>query len=360
MSCSRAARRAVFGLAPTAEQLGELGIEALHVGLEDRLLPELGDVGLQLGLGLVVGLLDARRVDAPVLQELLERHARNLAPDAVERAEDHRVGGVVDDEVDAGEILQRADVAALAADDAALHVVARELDDGDRGLGRMAGGETLHGHGEDRAHAALRVALGLLLDRAQDLDRVVARLVLDVLQERLLGLPGAEACGALEGPGVVLAQLGEVLLLARETGHVGLEVALALVELGLPAVQRGLQLPGSFGLGSVGLLVDLCRGLTAAEVDGPGGRLPAVGRGEPATPIEASGRDEAERQDGRRDHEFHFRVLSPRAGMAPGPGGLPCSWSGRPAARAAGTDGFGYAAERGRASGALVVCGSRL
>src|SRR3712207_8608019 len=39
-----------------------------------------------------------------------------------------------DDEVDAREVLERADVAPLAADDAALHVVRRELDDGDGGL----------------------------------------------------------------------------------------------------------------------------------------------------------------------------------------------------------------------------------
>ena len=48
---------------------------------------------------------------------------RDLAPHAVEARQDDRVRRVVDDEVDAGEVLQRADVAALAADDAALHVV---------------------------------------------------------------------------------------------------------------------------------------------------------------------------------------------------------------------------------------------
>ena len=113
MSCSSAARRAVFGLRAElvghhrrelraldgvgehvlavaraelqpAQHLDQLGVEALDVGVEDGLLPGLDDVRLELGLGLVVGLLDARRVDAPVLQQLLERHARDLAPDAVE------------------------------------------------------------------------------------------------------------------------------------------------------------------------------------------------------------------------------------------------------------------------------------
>jgi hypothetical protein len=36
----------------------------------------------------------------------------------VERRQDHRLGRVVDDDVDAGDDLERADVAALAADDA--------------------------------------------------------------------------------------------------------------------------------------------------------------------------------------------------------------------------------------------------
>ena len=173
MSCSSAARRAV--LARRAELVGhhrgqvgaldrvrehvlavaraelqaaedadQLGVEALDVGVERGLLAGLDDVALELGLGLVVGLLDPGRVDAAVREQLLERHAGDLAADAVEAGEDHGVGRVVDDEVDAGEVLEGADVAALAADDAALHVVGGELDDGHRRLGRVAGGEALH------------------------------------------------------------------------------------------------------------------------------------------------------------------------------------------------------------------------
>ena len=55
--------------------------------------------------------------------------ARDLAPHRIEAGEDHRLGRVVDDDVDAGDDLERADVAALAADDPALHVVARQVDD---------------------------------------------------------------------------------------------------------------------------------------------------------------------------------------------------------------------------------------
>ena len=227
MSCSSAARRAVLArraelvghhrgqvgaldgvrehvlavaraVLQAAEDLDQLRVQAADVGLEGRLLAGLDDVGLELGLGLVVGLLDPGRVDAAVLQELLERHARDLAADAVEAGEDHGVRRVVDDEVDAGEVLERADVAALAADDAALHVVGGELDDGHGGLGGVAGGQPLHHDGEDVAHAAVGVALGLLLDLAQELGRVVADLVLELLEQLVLGLRGRHPRRPLE------------------------------------------------------------------------------------------------------------------------------------------------------------------
>ena len=63
----------------------------------------------------------------PSCEQLLEREPRDLAPDAVEARQQHRAGRVVDDEVDPGEGLERADVAALPADDPALQLVGLEL-----------------------------------------------------------------------------------------------------------------------------------------------------------------------------------------------------------------------------------------
>src|SRR5436305_1254514 len=119
-----------------AEDLHELLVEVAAVRLEDRLLARLADVVLELRLRLVVHLLDAGRVDAPVLDQLHERQLRRLTADAVERRQDDGLRRVVDDEVDAGEMLEGANVAALAADDPALHVVGRELDERD---GRLRG-----------------------------------------------------------------------------------------------------------------------------------------------------------------------------------------------------------------------------
>ena len=71
----------------------------------------------------------------PSCEQLLERQPRDLPAHAVEAGQHDRAGRVVDDEVDAGEGLEHADVAALAADDPALHVVGGELHDRDGRLG---------------------------------------------------------------------------------------------------------------------------------------------------------------------------------------------------------------------------------
>jgi hypothetical protein len=89
----------------------------------------------------------------------------------------------------------------------------------------VAGGEALHDHGEDVAHAPVGVALGLLLDLAHDLRAVVAGLVLDLLEQLLARLRGGHARDALE-----LAQLA--VDRAVELDGLGGEQALALAQLG--------------------------------------------------------------------------------------------------------------------------------
>ena len=63
---------------------------------------------------------------------------------------------------------------------------------------------------------------------------------------------GAEAGDALERALVLVAQVGQLLLLGREPLDVRLEVALARVELGRPPVERVLQRPGPLGGARVG------------------------------------------------------------------------------------------------------------
>ena len=74
--------------------------------------------------------------------------------------EDDRLGRVVDDQVDAGRLLEGADVAALAADDPALHLVGRQVHDRDRVLGGVVRGHALHRGDDDVAGLVLGLLAG--------------------------------------------------------------------------------------------------------------------------------------------------------------------------------------------------------
>ena len=155
-------------------------------------------------------------MDAAVLEQLLERHAGDLAADAVEAGEDHRVRRVVDDEVDAGEVLEGADVAALAADDAALHVVGRRA-------GRR---ETVVSAAWPAASRCMTTERMLRTRRSASrlvssstwrttFAPVVADLVLELLEQLLARLRRGHAGDALELADVLLARVLELSESAR-------------------------------------------------------------------------------------------------------------------------------------------------
>ncbi len=139
-------------------------MELATVGLEDRLLSREPNMILELRLGDVVHLLDARRMDSAVLDQFLERHPRDLTPKPVERREHDSVWCVVDDEVDPGEMLEGPDVSTLAPDDPALHVVRGQLDHTHRRLGRVACCDALQCIGDECASSTLGVGPGFLVE----------------------------------------------------------------------------------------------------------------------------------------------------------------------------------------------------
>src|SRR3954466_791286 len=171
--------------------------------------------------------------------------------------------------------------------------------------------EALHRDREDRAHPALGVALGLLLDLADDPRRVVARLVLDVLEQRLLGLAGRQPRDALQRARVLLVHAVELVALLLEPSRESFQLALAArqllraaLELVRAAVERALERLRSFRAARQLLLA-----LAQSSLAGRLLRRAVDGRDRPAA-IERGGRDDAPCQDDRRDHEFHCRVLS--------------------------------------------------
>jgi hypothetical protein len=225
-------------------------------------------------------------VDAAVLEQPFEREAGDLATDAVEAGQQHRAGRVVDDEVDPGQRLEGADVAALAADDAALQLVRLERDDRNGRLDGVTRGHALHDGGEDAARATVGVVARLLLDLTDQPRALVAQVILQLAHHDLLRLAGAQACHALE-----LAQL--IALRRLQFLADVLEVALAVVERALALVQplamqlerallgaQALLQAGELRAAGPQLVLDLFTGCASRPGLAAGRTLAAFGRGE--------------------------------------------------------------------------------
>ena len=216
-----------------AEQLDDLGRQTRDAGLVGGRLAGLAHDDVDLGARLGDDLLDAAGVDAAVGDELRDGDPGDLAPDRVEAAKDHGLGRVVDDQVDAGGLLEGADVAALAADDPALHLVGWQVDHRDGVLGGVVGGHALHRGQHDVASLVLGLLAGGALDGASELDGVVLGLGADGLEQHRLGVLGGQTRYALERDDLLLSGASEVLL-----GLVELALALEELAVALPRASR--------------------------------------------------------------------------------------------------------------------------
>ena len=131
------------------DELDQLGVEPVHAHLEAGLVALLLEVLLHLLLDLARPL--PRCGPGWMRPSAIRRwsaQARDLPAVGVVGGDQDGLRRVVDDQVHPGVQLERPDVPALAPDDAALHVVRWQVDDGDRRLHRVVGGEALDGGGE--------------------------------------------------------------------------------------------------------------------------------------------------------------------------------------------------------------------
>ncbi len=238
-----------------ADHTDQLGVQAVDAQVDGRALAHLDDLLLDLLADLRHHLLDAGGVDTAVGDQLVQGQTRDLAAHGIESREDDRLGRVVDDDLDAGRGLQSADVAALAADDAALDLVALDVEHRhgvlDGRLGR---------HALDRGYYD---ALGLLrgrelglLDRLVDVGgRLALGLGLHVLHEDVLGVLGAHARDLLQTHVLLALHLVDLLLLVLDDLELVLQLLLQTVVLAELVVELALLV--------LEVLLDLARALLA-------------------------------------------------------------------------------------------------
>ena len=233
---------AAHGAQGVAREAGEAEFEA-------GLLAGVAHDPVHLVGGLLDYLFDAAGVDAAVCQHALDGPLGDLAADGVEGADDDGLGGVVDDEVDARGRLDGPDVAAFAADDAALELLVGEVDDGDAALGHKLACKPLHGDREHLLGPLVGLFDGRLLNLAGRLGSLGAGRLRHALDDPGAGLFGRDAGDfgqLLVGLAFALGErLGPVveegLLAAHRLLLLG-EVVLLLVEGDGPLVEFGLAL----------------------------------------------------------------------------------------------------------------------
>ena len=109
--------------AQTTEQTDQLLMQAVQTQVERGLLAGLLGNLFDFFFAFFDQLFDARGMDAAIANQTFERHLGDFATHRIEAADHHCLWRVVDDEVDAARVLERANIAAFATDDAALHVV---------------------------------------------------------------------------------------------------------------------------------------------------------------------------------------------------------------------------------------------
>ena len=250
-----------------AQQLDQLRVQAVYVGLEHGALPLGADGGVHLPLGLLHHLLDTGGVDAPVQNELFQRQPGDLPAHRVEAGHGDGLRGVVDDQVHPGHGLQCADIAALPADDAPLHLVVGQGHHGHGGLRHMVGGAALDGQGDLLPGVGLRLLLEAGLDLLELQGLLVGHVVPQLVDEVALGLLHRQAGDALQQLQLAVLQLVQLLLFRLQLGDAGVDVlflalqvfqlAVQVLLLGVQAVLLALDLIAAV----LDLLVELAAGL---------------------------------------------------------------------------------------------------
>jgi hypothetical protein len=212
-------------------------------------------------------------MNAAIGNQTLNGLPRHFATERIEAGEDDRARRVIDDQLDAGGQLQRPDVAAFAADDPALHVVAWQVDDRHRRLDRMLRRAALD---RLRDHLARTPRGRLARFRLQPLHqrrRLAPRVGFDVAHQQFLGLVRRDPGQPLQVAALVRQRLLHLRDVLFPFAHLALGFNQQLVGLFLAFEAGGLAdvLGVSFRLAAEAI------GVLLRAADGFGGNALAAG-----------------------------------------------------------------------------------
>jgi hypothetical protein len=159
--------------------------------------------------------------------------ASHFAPHRVEAGDGYGFGGIIDDYIDPGGLLEGMNIAPVAPDDAPLHLVGGDFDYGCGYFDDVVGGHALDGIGDQLAGTVFAFFAGFHFDLADDARHVRARLFFHILQQELARLFFGQFGDALQFGQFLFVQLIHVIAAL-------IHEALALIQ-GLFALFQAIQ-----------------------------------------------------------------------------------------------------------------------
>ena len=170
------------------QQFKQFGLQSVHAGIQRRPLALFADNQIHFLPRLGYHVLDTRRVDAPIDDEARQCQARNFAAYRIKAGEDHRLRCVIDNQVDAGRRLQRANVAPLAPDNAAFHLIIWQRHHRDYRLGYLVRSAALNRQRNDLARARICFLACLPFNSANAPRRFLTHPTFDTFKQHFLRL----------------------------------------------------------------------------------------------------------------------------------------------------------------------------
>src|SRR5579875_3384301 len=165
----------------TAQNFEQFRRQAMHISLHRSALTSLAHHHLDLLARFGNHIFDARGVNATVEDELIKRDTRHLTPNGIETGKNDSFWSIINDEINAGCRLKRADVAPLTSDNSPFHLFVGQLHHRDYGFGYLVRGTTLDRQRNNLAGTCLGLLPRLLFNQACPLRSFLAYLALDLV-----------------------------------------------------------------------------------------------------------------------------------------------------------------------------------
>ena len=171
-----------------ADQLDQIGMQAVDTKVHHSLFALALHLNFQFAAALIHGFLNAGRVDTAIGDQALQGHAGHFTAGLVKAGKGDGFRRIINNEVTASGSFQSADVAALAANDAALHLVRGQRHHADGGFTGGIGCAAGNGLADQLTGDGITFVLHVSLIGADLHGLFVGQLIVNVLQQHGAGI----------------------------------------------------------------------------------------------------------------------------------------------------------------------------